>query len=125
MNLKTKLGGAVGILFIGVFYMFAFCMVDDVEEKTIPIEYYYSAEYSETGAFEQDFVSGGAVDDKSETETVKSEEVRKELDFDDISDDENNPEHIEAVPAMVSFTEADKNAESREAPAETEKPADE
>ena len=74
MNLKTKLGGAAGILFIGVFYIFAFCMVDDVEEKTIPIEYYYSAE---TQAFEKDFVSGGAVDEKSESETVKSEEVRE------------------------------------------------
>ena len=119
MNLKTKLGGAAGILFIGVFYMFAFCMVDDVEEKTIPIEYYYSAE---TQAFERDILS--ADEEKSETETSKSEEVREKLNFDDI-DDENNPEHIEAVPAMATVTEADKNSESNEAPAETEKPVDE
>ena len=119
MNLKTKLGGAAGILFIGVFYMFAFCMVDDVEEKTIPIEYYYSAE---TQAFERDVLS--ADEEKSETETSKSEEVREKLNFDDIYD-ENNPEHIEAVPAMATVTEADKNSESNEAPAETEKPVDE
>lgn len=120
MNLKTKLGGAAGILFIGVFYIFAFCMVDNVEEKTIPMEYYYSAE---TQAFEQDILSGG--DEKSETETAKSEKVREKLDFDDISNDENNPEHIEAVPAMATVTEATKNAESNEAPAETEKSVDE
>ena len=122
MNLKTKLGGAVGILFVGVFYMFAFCMVDDVEEKTIPIEYYYSAE---TQAFEKDFVSGGADEEKPVTEATVSEKVREKLDFDDISDDEDNPEHIEAVPVMATVTEADKNAESNEAPAETEKPVDE
>ena len=103
-----------------MFYMFAFCMVDDVEEKTIPIEYYYSAE---TQAFERDILSGG--EETSETGTVKSDKVREKLDFDDISDDENNPEHIEAVPAMAIVTEADKNSESNEAPAENEKPVDE
>lgn len=122
MNLKTKLGGAAGILFIGVFYIFAFCMVDNVEEKTIPIEYYYSAE---TQAFEQDILSGGADEERSGNETVKSDKVREKLDFDDISDDENNPEHIEAVPAMAPVTEANNNEESNEAPAETEKPVDE
>ncbi len=122
MNLKTKLGGAVGILFVGVFYMFAFCMVDDVEEKTIPIEYYYSAEYSETGAFEKDFASDGADEEKPET---AASQVREKLDFDDMSDSEDNPEHIEAVPAMATFTEADRNSESSEAPAETEKSVDE
>ena len=119
MNLRTKLGGAVGILFIGVFYMFAFCMVDDVEEKTIPIEYYYSAEYSETEAFEKDFVSGGADEEKSGTETVKREEAREISDFDDISYDEENPEYIEAVPVMATVAGTD------ETPAETEKPVDE
>ncbi|MDE7288594.1 MAG: hypothetical protein K2N71_03695 [Oscillospiraceae bacterium] len=122
MNLRTKLGGAAGILFIGVFYMFAFCMVDNVEEKTIPMEYYYSAE---TQAFEQDIALGGAGEEKSETETVKNEKVREKLDFDNISDDENNPEHIEAVPAMATVTEVNKNSESSEAPAETEKPVNE
>lgn len=113
MNLKAKLGGAAGILFIGVFYIFAFCMVNDVEEKTIPIEYYYSAE---TQAFEQDIVSAAENEEKNVTEKI---------DFDDISDDEDNPEHIEAVPAMASVTEENKNEESNGAPAETEKPVDE
>lgn len=122
MNLKAKLGGAAGILFIGVFYIFAFCMVDDVEEKTIPIEYYYSAE---TQAFERDMLSDGADEEKQETEAVKSREVREKTDFDDISEDESNPEHIEAVPVMAEVTEANKNAESSEAPPETERSADE
>lgn len=98
MNLRTKLGGAVGILFIGVFYMFAFCMVDDVEEKTIPMEYYYSAE---TQAFEQDIPAGGM----SENGTAVSGEVREIPDFDEMSDEEN-PEHIEAVPAMAEITDS-------------------
>lgn len=134
MNLKAKLGGAAGILFIGVFYMFAFCMVDDVEEKTIPIEYYYNAE---TQAFEQaveqvpveqvsgrDTAAGGADEEKPVTTADKSEEVNKIADFDDIADEDDH-EHIEAVPVMAAVTEADKGEESDEAPSETEKPVDE
>lgn len=122
MNLRAKLGGAAGILFIGVFYMFAFCMVDDVEEKTIPIEYYYSAE---TQAFEKETVPIDVEDEeKPETEAVKSAEVHENADFDDISD-EDNPEHIEAVPVMAAVTEFDKGEESDEAPSEAEKPVDE
>lgn len=115
MNLRTKLGGAVGILFIGVFYMFAFCMVDDVEEKTIPIEYYYNAE---TQAFEQGIALDG---ENSETEAAESDKVHESLDFDKMSDDEENPEHIEAVPVMAAVTES----EGSETSAETAKPADE
>lgn len=120
MNLKTKLGGAAGILFIGVFYMFAFCMVSDVEEKTIPIEYYYS---TETQAFEQDIPP--AAEETSVTEAAKTEKVPDKADFDDMPEDEENPEHIEAVPVIAVVTETEKTAESTEAPAETEKPVDE
>lgn len=121
MNLKAKLGGAAGILFIGVFYMFAFCMVDDVEDKTIPIEYYYSAE---TQAFEKETVPVEEDEEKPVTEAAKSEEVPEKADVDDISD-EDESEHIEAVPVMADVTEANKDNESEEAPAETEKPVDE
>lgn len=121
MNLKTKLGGAAGILFIGVFYMFAFCMVDDVEEKTIPIEYYYS---TETQAFEKDIVPE-VTEEKPVTEAAETEKVPDKADFDDMPEDGENPEHIEAVPAMASVTETERETESTEAPAETEKPVDE
>lgn len=121
MNLKTKLGGAAGILFIGVFYIFAFCMVDNVEEKTIPMEYYYNAE---TQAFEQDIVPETEDVKITETETVKNEKTAERMDFDDISLDEDNPEHIEAVPVMLTITETSPKAENREVPADTEKDED-
>lgn len=114
MNLKAKLGGAAGILFIGVFYIFAFCMVEDVEEKTFPIEYYYSAE---TQAFERDIPTETA----AETAAEKVRALPEKTDFDDISDDENNPEHIEAVPVMAEIIDAG----SSKAHAETERSAEE
>lgn len=117
MNLRTKLGGAAGILFIGVFYMFAFCMVDNVEEKTIPIEYYYS---TETQAFEQDIVPA-----EEEAEAVKNEEVPEKTVPDETVDAEEDTEHIEAVPVMGTVTETDKNEESTEAPSEEDKSVDE
>lgn len=116
MNLRTKLGGAAGILFIGVFYMFAFCMVDNVEENSIPIEYYLA---SETQIFEKDMALS---EENPVTETEKSVEVPEKSDFDDISYDEENPEHIEAVPVMATVTE---EPESAEALPETDKAEDE
>lgn len=121
MNLKMKLGGAAGILFIGVFYIFAFCMVDDVEENVIPIEYYYSAE---TQAFEKEAIPD-VTEETSVTTAVKREEIPQngeafeKSDFDAISD-EDNPEHIEAVPVMAEASETSSVPEKKETSAETE-----
>ena len=41
MNLKGTLGGITVMLAVGVFYTFAFCMVEDVDASSISGEYYY------------------------------------------------------------------------------------
>ncbi|MDE5992097.1 MAG: SpoIID/LytB domain-containing protein [Oscillospiraceae bacterium] len=42
MKLKGTLGGIAIMLMMGVFYVFAFCMVEDVEAEEISAEYYYT-----------------------------------------------------------------------------------
>ncbi|MDE6764456.1 MAG: SpoIID/LytB domain-containing protein [Oscillospiraceae bacterium] len=41
MNLKGTLGGIAVMLAVGVFYTFAFCIVEDVDANSISEEYYY------------------------------------------------------------------------------------
>ncbi len=45
MKLKNTLAAVTAMLAVGVFYTFAFCIVEDVEENEISAEYYY---YTET-----------------------------------------------------------------------------
>lgn len=44
MKVRTILSGVAALLLVGVFYSFAFCMVEDVEDQPISMEYYYSTE---------------------------------------------------------------------------------
>ena len=44
MKLRSTLSGITALLMVGVFYTFAFCMVEDVDENAISVEYYYSTE---------------------------------------------------------------------------------
>ena len=44
MKLGSTLSGITALLMVGVFYTFAFCMVEDVDENAISVEYYYSTE---------------------------------------------------------------------------------
>ena len=44
MKLRSVLSGIAALLLVGVFYSFAFCMVKDVNDAPISMDYYYSTE---------------------------------------------------------------------------------
>lgn len=44
MKIRTVLSGITALLLVGTFYSFAFCMVEDVNDTPISMDYYYSTE---------------------------------------------------------------------------------
>lgn len=44
MKIRTILSGITALLLVGTFYSFAFCMVEDVDDEPISMDYYYSTE---------------------------------------------------------------------------------
>lgn len=64
MKMKGTLGCIAAMAAVGVFYSFAFCMVEDVDENIISEEYFYSEETSATT------VTASETAAEEETETV-------------------------------------------------------
>ena len=52
MKLKRILNGIAALLSVGMFYTFAFCMVQDVQEEDIAAEYHYTEKEDEAAAEE-------------------------------------------------------------------------
>lgn len=44
MKIRSVLSGITALLLVGTFYSFAFCMVEDVDDSPISMDYYYSTE---------------------------------------------------------------------------------
>lgn len=44
MKIRSVLSGITALLLVGTFYSFAFCMVEDVDDAPISMDYYYSTE---------------------------------------------------------------------------------
>lgn len=51
MKLRSVLSGITALLLVGGFYTFAFCMVNDVDDAPISMEYYYSTETDAAGEY--------------------------------------------------------------------------
>jgi len=106
MKLKNTLAAVTAMLTVGVFYTFAFCIVEDVEENEISAEYYYYTEtditepvkpLSEAGsellkpaettaavAETEDFVT--ETEPTGEPETEKSSEDERNGDYGEVTD---------------------------------------
>lgn len=66
MKLKGTLGGIAALLAVGVFYTFAFCMVEDVDASSISEEYYYYPQ-------ETDAVDAMQTENSENTEPVETQ----------------------------------------------------
>ncbi|MGN0674629.1 MAG: SpoIID/LytB domain-containing protein [Oscillospiraceae bacterium] len=101
MKLRSILSGITALLLVGVFYTFAFCMVEDVDENAISMEYYYSTE------------TEPADDDKSDGESAEAPAEIADL---------NNAEFPMAEPdhALPAEMSEDKTAETTVVPDEAE-----
>lgn len=89
MKLRSTLGSVTALLLVGVFYTFAFCMIEDVDENAISVEYYYSTEteYAELEAkesvYDETFTSYAASDaelkiTEDETDDVPEQTINDE-----------------------------------------------
>lgn len=99
MRLKTTLGGVAALLMIGVFYTFALCFVEDVDDNIISEEYYYHRAETPIGGSKDDDSAELAEDGTdSDAQKVKKKNIPT-VTYDDIK---TPNEVIEAVPAMVT-----------------------
>lgn len=101
MKSRNILGGITALLFMCVFYIFAFSMVGSVEDMSMPPEY-YDVENAETEPFEMD-------EAVRETTSRSEKRDKKDKKSSDKSGSEtlngDGEEHIEAVPAMATVTD--------------------
>lgn len=111
MKLKGTLGGIAIMLMMGVFYVFAFCMVEDVEAEEISAEYYYT----EMNAFETDRLRADAPSHDKEITAVTAATVSEhELAGENKSpsDNDGGEETTEPEPAETKPAESTKPAET-------------
>ncbi len=75
MNIRTILSGVTALLLVGVFYTFSFCVIEDVDDEAISIDYYYATE-PEDGILADSNIDNSAiestVDDSSKAEPISS-----------------------------------------------------
>lgn len=74
MKIRTILSGITALLLVGTFYSFAFCMVEDVDDEPIPMDYYYSTETDAATGEELGEATSAAVTEAEET--AKTEKQR-------------------------------------------------
>lgn len=102
MKFRTTLGGIAALMTVGVFYTFAFCMVEDVDESAISVDYYYSTE--------------------TEAESTVTEAIPQKQDNTELRPDMNNIVKIEPDPIENIENEDEDIQAETEAPVEVNKP---
>ena len=75
MKIRTILSGITALLLVGTFYSFAFCMVEDVDDEPISMDYYYSTETDAATGEELGEATSAAVTEAKETEKVQEQET--------------------------------------------------
>lgn len=127
MNTGLKLGGAAILLLAGVFYTFALCIVEDVDENVVMPEYLYAGEVypDETEAVTAENEAAAAAEttaENAEPEVIKPEETEPAEDIisakiseREVRSAKKNDEDI-AVPAVavIKDTEEENYREDEE-----------
>lgn len=103
MKLRSILSGITALMLVGVFYTFAFCMVEDVDENAISMEYYYSTETEAADISDSDTDKKDADIKNSDSEDVIVEAV------DDSNFTEAVPDHV--LPAVDEMAETEAESE--------------
>ena len=112
MKLSLTLGGVAALMLAGVFYTFAFCMVEDVDDGIVAPEYYYIE--PEEDIFHGEMVTdGNGQDDRSAGISSEThEDERRDVTEDDF-DEEAVPAAVTAVPAGFEEPARETEAVSR------------
>ncbi|MGN0609192.1 MAG: SpoIID/LytB domain-containing protein [Oscillospiraceae bacterium] len=72
MKIRTILSGITALLLVGTFYSFAFCMVEDVDDEPISMDYYYSTETDAATGEQLGEATSAAVTEAEETAKVQA-----------------------------------------------------
>lgn len=77
MKMRNTLSGIAALLLVGVFYSFAFCVVEDIDDAPISMDYYYSTETdADTGEKQGKATSVNVTDS---TEAIVTEAVTRAM----------------------------------------------
>ncbi len=109
MKLRSILSGITALLMVGTFYTFAFCMVEDVDEHAISMDYYYS---TETDAKSGEMV--GEATSVNVTEEEKPQEVKPVQEKQDAEKINNTPAEDKENKAAETADEVNVEAASAE-----------
>lgn len=105
MNLKGTLGGIAVLLAVGVFYTFAFCMVEDVDASAISEEYYYYPQETDAADALQDENTAPsetrAIQAMHDTDTQKPEAAER-------SEEESSPKRDRETTDIASAAVSEK-----------------
>ncbi len=75
MKMRNTLSGITALLLVGTFYSFAFCMVEDIDDKPISMDFYYSTETDANGAKQGEATSVAVVAAEAAATQKKEEAV--------------------------------------------------
>ena len=70
MNIRTILSGVTALLLVGVFYTFSFCVIEEVDDASISIDYYYATDPEDDN--EDNTVPNLTANDDVKTEPISS-----------------------------------------------------
>lgn len=73
MKMRNTLSGITALLLVGTFYSFAFCMVEDIDDKPISMDFYYSTETDSNGAAQGEATSAFMPSAEAVTEQPQQE----------------------------------------------------
>ncbi|MBQ8780820.1 MAG: SpoIID/LytB domain-containing protein [Oscillospiraceae bacterium] len=77
MKMRNTLSGIAALLLVGVFYSFAFCVVEDIDDAPISMDFYYSTETDADTGKEQGKATSVIITDSTSSVTAKAEVTEK------------------------------------------------
>ena len=100
MKMRNTLSGIAALLLVGVFYSFAFCVVEDIDDEPISMDFYYSTETdADTG---RQYGKATSVNVTDSTEQIVTEAVQAVI------------KNETAVPEEVTVSEKPEQTEKSE-----------
>lgn len=116
MKMRNTLSGIAALLLVGVFYSFAFCVVEDIDDAPISMDFYYSTETdADTGKEQGKATSVIITDSTSSAVTTKAAATEKKNNETAVPSVVTEPE-TEALPEKpMTLPAAEEKAEVRTA----------
>lgn len=113
MKIRSVLSGITALLLVGTFYSFAFCMVEDVDDSPISMDYYYSTE-TEADSGEKVGEATSVSVDKSDKASADAGNIAAEVQPVVILPEEDNEDILQLSGAVVVTAVPDADEDNEE-----------